>query len=72
MRINGFAPGDIDYPLARPLYFLVNRRGAVSPLTKRFIDHTLSPRGQDLVSKIDFRPARAPERSANHAAEADK
>ena len=72
MEIDGLPPGDIDYPLARPLYFLVNRSGGRSPLLERFIDHTLGPRGQELVTKIDFLPARPAGQSADRAADAFK
>lgn len=56
LAIEGLPPGEENYPLARPLYFLVNRSAPTSTLAERFIDHTLGPGGQALVTKINFLP----------------
>lgn len=69
LKIDGLPPGDVNYPLARPLYYLINRSGGTSPLADSFINHTLSPRGQALVTKIDFLPARAAGGAAGRAAD---
>lgn len=62
LKIESLLPHDADYPLTRPLYFLINGSARNSPRREGFIAHTLSPAGQELVTKIDFMPARKAER----------
>jgi len=70
LQINGLSPTNGAYPLARPLYFLINRSAPSSPLREQFIRHTLSQRGQDLVQEIDFMPARIAGQAPNPQIEA--
>lgn len=58
LRINERLPVDSGYPLARPLYFLVNSNLPQSSLSRAFIDYALSDEGQELVASLDFLPAR--------------
>jgi len=57
LPVEGLAPASADYPLARPLYFLVNRGAPPSALRDRFIEFTLSEAGQSLATRLDFLPA---------------
>ncbi|MGB0744301.1 MAG: phosphate ABC transporter substrate-binding protein [Opitutales bacterium] len=50
-------PKDTDYPLARPLYFLINRSKESQPLRDKFVDFALSSKGQELAKRIQFLPA---------------
>jgi phosphate transport system substrate-binding protein len=57
--VNGAEPSikavnDGSYPLARPLYYLVN--GEPKGLAKEFIDFTLSEAGQKIVQSVGFVP----------------
>lgn len=54
LPVNGSMPEDADYPLARPLYYLVNNATELSPTAKKFIDFTLSPEGQEIVKRVHF------------------
>ncbi|MDA3872832.1 MAG: phosphate ABC transporter substrate-binding protein [Kiritimatiellae bacterium] len=57
--VNGVAPSnetvnDGSYVLARPLYYLSN--GEPTGLAKKFVDFTLSPKGQKVVADVHFVP----------------
>jgi len=57
--VNGAEPSikavnDGSYPLARPLYYLVN--GEPKGLAKEFVDYTLSEAGQKIVKSVGFVP----------------
>ncbi len=45
-----------DYPLARPLYYLINGNAALSQNANDFIGFTMSPAGQAIVSQVHFLP----------------
>ncbi len=57
IRIDGYAATDPDYPLVRPLYFLVSRGQSNFGLSRAFIRHVLDDASQALVQKLDFLPA---------------
>ena len=44
------------YPISRPLY-LCTKKDASEGVTK-FVDFTLSPKGQEIVKKLDFVPVK--------------
>lgn len=59
VMVNGVAPSNESvnngsYVLARPLYYLSN--GEPTGLAKQFVDFTLGPKGQKIVSDIHFVP----------------
>jgi phosphate transport system substrate-binding protein len=52
--VNGSAPDSKGYPLARPLYYLINKGQALSPLANDFIGYSMSPEGQAIVNRVHF------------------
>ena len=56
LPVNGVQPDSGAYPLARPLYYLMNKGQALSPLANDFIGFSMSPEGQAIVSRVDFLP----------------
>ncbi|OIP76740.1 MAG: phosphate ABC transporter substrate-binding protein [Oscillatoriales cyanobacterium CG2_30_44_21] len=58
--INGALPTDVEmiksgkYPISRVISLAVQRK--ISPVIKEFIDFTLSPRGQEIVTTAGFVP----------------
>ena len=54
LPVNGSAPDSKNYPLARPLYYLVNKGKALSPLTDEFVQFSLSAEGQEIVKRVHF------------------
>lgn len=54
LPVEGFQPEDAAYPLARPLYYLINKAKALSPLTNDFIGFTMSPEGQAIIERVHF------------------
>lgn len=54
LPVNGAAPDAADYPLARPLYYLMNKGEALSPLANDFIGFSMSPEGQAIVNRVHF------------------
>lgn len=54
LPVEGMAPDAKDYPLARPLYYLINKGQALSPLTNDFIGFSMSPEGQAIVNRVHF------------------
>lgn len=56
LSINGVSPNSSEYPLARPLYYLVNGNKELSALARMFIDFTLNADGQNVVKKVHLLP----------------
>ena len=56
LPVEGIQPDSENYPLARPLYYLVNRSKPLSPLAQQFVDFSLSPEGQEIVKRVHFLP----------------
>lgn len=55
--VDGIMPDDATrYPLARPLYYLIDRNKEMSQVVKDFIGFTMSPDGQAVVSRVHFLP----------------
>ncbi len=54
LPVNGSAPEAANYPLARPLYYLINKNKELSPLANDFIGFTMSPEGQAIVDRVHF------------------
>ncbi len=54
LPVEGFVPDAKDYPLARPLYYLINKSTALSPLENDFIGFSMSPEGQAIVNRVHF------------------
>ena len=52
--VNGAAPDSADYPLARPLYYLINKGEALSSIANDFIGFSMSPEGQEIVNRVHF------------------
>lgn len=57
LPIDGHLPGEPDYPLARPLYFLINKTDRSQPIREDFIDFSIGSDGQRLAQRINFLPA---------------
>lgn len=56
LPVDGSMPEDAEYPLARPLYYLINSGAKLSPLASEFIEFSMSPAGQEIVRRVDFLP----------------
>ena len=57
VSIDGFSPADGNaYSLNRPLYYLIDKNRPLPEATNQFIGFTLSPRGQKIVSSVNFIP----------------
>lgn len=56
LPIDGAAPDAKDYPLARPLYYLINKNAELSSLESDFIGFSMSPEGQAIVNRVHFLP----------------
>ncbi len=54
LPVNGAAPDAANYPLARPLYYLINKSQELSPLANDFIGFSMSPEGQAIVNRVHF------------------
>ena len=54
LPVNGAAPDAANYPLARPLYYLMTQGKALSPLANDFIGFSMSPEGQAIVNRVHF------------------
>ena len=54
VSVDGIAPSNPAYALARPLFYLTN--GEPTGLTKQFVEYTLSPAGQKIVADVKFIP----------------
>lgn len=58
LPIDGAAPDSAAYPLARPLYYLINKGKKLSPLANDFIEFSMSAEGQEIVKLVHFLPIR--------------
>lgn len=58
LPVDGLLPTVPEYPLARPLYFLVNNSSRSQALRDKFIEFALGPEGQNLAERIQFLPAK--------------
>lgn len=56
LPIDGINPTSADYPLARPLYYLIDNNKELSDMANSFIGFTMSPEGQDIISGVYFLP----------------
>ncbi|MGC6456628.1 MAG: phosphate ABC transporter substrate-binding protein [Coraliomargaritaceae bacterium] len=56
LPVDGSAPDAADYPLARPLYYLINTNQSLSTTANDFIGFTFSPEGQAIISGVHFLP----------------
>lgn len=56
LPVNGTQPDESSYPLARPLYYLINKNVEMSPLAGEFIGFSMSPAGQAIVKGVHFLP----------------
>jgi len=56
LPVDGAAPDSATYPLARPLYYLINKGKQLSPLANDFIGFSMSPEGQAIVNRVHFLP----------------
>lgn len=54
LPVNGLMPDSADYPLARPLYYLINNEKKLSPPANDFIGFSMSPKGQAIVNRVHF------------------
>ena len=54
LPVEGILPTAADYPLARPLYYLINNDDTLSDTANDFIGFTLSPEGQEIIKKVHF------------------
>ncbi|HKK19102.1 MAG TPA: phosphate ABC transporter substrate-binding protein [Opitutales bacterium] len=54
LPVDGHQPDSKNYPLARPLYYLINKADSLSPMANDFIGFTMSPEGQVIVNKVHF------------------
>ena len=63
LPVDGLQPDEAGYPLARPLYYLINDSKPLSEFAQQFIEFSLSPEGQEIVKNVHFLPA---DPSENH------
>jgi phosphate transport system substrate-binding protein len=56
LPVDGSAPDAADYPLARPLYYLINTNQSLGTTANDFIGFTFSPEGQAIISGVHFLP----------------
>ncbi|MGB0414285.1 MAG: phosphate ABC transporter substrate-binding protein [Coraliomargarita sp.] len=54
LPVEGSAPTSADYPLARPLYYLINGGKELSSTANDFIGFTMSPEGQAIIERVHF------------------
>ena len=54
LPVEGQAPDSKNYPLARPLYYLINKAKTLSPIANDFIGFSMSPEGQAIVNRVHF------------------
>ena len=54
LPVEGSDPTSADYPLARPLYYLINDNEALGETANDFIGFTLSPEGQEIINRVHF------------------
>lgn len=54
LPVEGAQPDAADYPLARPLYYLINNNEALSETANDFIGFSLSPEGQEIIKRVHF------------------
>jgi phosphate transport system substrate-binding protein len=54
LPVDGQQPDSKAYPLARPLYYLINKAETLSPIANDFIGFSMSPEGQAIVNKVHF------------------
>ena len=56
LPVEGAAPDSPEYPLARPLYYLLDGNKELSSAANDFIGFTFSPEGQAIISGVHFLP----------------
>ncbi|MFT4901296.1 MAG: phosphate transport system substrate-binding protein [Lentimonas sp.] len=56
LPVGGLSPESGKYPLARPLYYLINKGKQMSPLANDFIGFSMSPEAQAIVNRVHFLP----------------
>jgi phosphate transport system substrate-binding protein len=56
LPVEGMQPDAAGYPLARPLYYLIDKNKALSDAANDFIGFTMSPAGQKIISRVHFLP----------------
>jgi len=54
LPIDGYQPDSKGYPLARPLYYLINKAQKLNPITNDFIGFSMSPEGQAIINRVHF------------------
>ena len=54
LPVDGSMPEDPSYPIARPLYYLIDNSKQLSPLANDFIGFSMSPEGQNIVNRVNF------------------
>ena len=54
LPVEGAAPDEADYPLARPLYYLIDNSKRLSCTANDFIGFTMSPEGQAIINRVHF------------------
>ena len=56
LPIDGIGPTSGAYPLARPLYYLIDNGKELSSMANAFIGFTMSPEGQEIIKGVYFLP----------------
>lgn len=54
LPVDAAQPDAAGYPLARPLYYLINKSKPLSPIAQQFIEFSLSDAGQEIVERVHF------------------
>ena len=54
LSVDDHQPDSKGYPLARPLYYLINNAKALSPIANDFVGFSMSPEGQAIVTRVHF------------------
>lgn len=56
LSVDGLSPNHSDYPLTRPLYFLIDHNHFDNPIARDFVNFVLSEEGQEIVESVYFIP----------------
>ena len=56
LPVNGISPDESTYPIARELYFLIDKNKPLSEAANLFLGFCLSPKAQAITQQVHFLP----------------
>lgn len=56
LSVGGMQPNQVGYPIARPLYYIIDNNKPLSEEVNDFIGFTMSPEGQAIVKRVHCLP----------------